>query len=103
LLWNYTSLTRLKKRIYKLSVAAAVIGLAMTVASCQPLQQPAAKIQSLVNPAAAGARLPHLVSLPGGGILMSWVELLANGHTLKFSVFRGGRWVRQGEVARGSG
>lgn len=75
----------------------------MAAVSCQPLQQPAAKIQDIVNPAAAGARLPRLVSLPGGGILMSWVEPLANGHTLKFSVFRGGRWVRQGEVVRGSG
>ncbi|MCX7185611.1 MAG: hypothetical protein NTW90_10375, partial [Nitrosospira sp.] len=92
----------MKRTIYKLTGAAAAIGLAMAVASCQPLQQPAAKIQNIVNPAATGARLPRLASLPGGGILMSWVEPLANGHTLKFSVFRGGRWVRQGEVARGS-
>jgi len=55
-----------------------------------------------MNPAATGAHLPRLASLPSGGILMSWVEPLARGHTLKFSVFRGGRWVRQGEVARGS-
>ena len=48
-------LTRLKKPIYKLSVAAAAIGLAMTAASCQPLQQPAAKIQDIANPAASVA------------------------------------------------
>lgn len=32
---------------------------------------------------------------------MSWVEPAATGHALKFGVWRDGRWVRQGEVARG--
>lgn len=60
-----------------------------------------AKIQAIKNPAATGAQFPRLASLTGGGVLMSWVEPLAEGHVLKFGVLRDGQWVRQGEVARG--
>jgi hypothetical protein len=76
------------------------MGLIMAVA-CQARELPVAKTQALENPAAAGAQFPRLASLPDGGVLMSWVEPHAEGHILKFGVLRQGRWVRQGEIARG--
>lgn len=72
-------------------------------ASCQPLEQTVSQAQHIENPAAEGARLPHLAALPDGGVLMSWVETLDAGHALKFAVFRHGYWERQGEVSRGVG
>ncbi|MDN5882082.1 MAG: hypothetical protein L0H37_06905 [Nitrosospira sp.] len=59
------------------------------------------KVQAIENPAATGAQFPRLTSLPDGGVLMSWMEPLAEGHVLKFGVLRDGQWVHQGEVARG--
>lgn len=62
----------------------------------------ASGLQPLDNPAATGSRLPRLRALPGGGVLMSWVEPIGQGHALKFGVLRDGRWTRQGEAARGT-
>lgn len=72
----------------------------MTIA-CQAKELPVAKTQAIENPAATGAQFPRLASLSDGGVLMSWVESHAEGHILKFGVLREGRWVRQGEIARG--
>ena len=85
---------------YSLQFTAALIGLAMTIA-CQAKELPVAKTQAIENPAAAGSQFPRLASLSDGGVLMSWVESHAEAHILKFGVLREGRWVRQGEIARG--
>jgi len=55
----------------------------------------------LAHPAPAGARLPRLNALPGGGLILSWVEPVPGGHALKFSVLRDARWDSPIEVARG--
>lgn len=57
--------------------------------------------ERIENPASAGARLPRLVALPNGGVLMSWVESASGRHSLRFAVFHDGRWSQQGEVAQG--
>ena len=95
------TLPRLKPLMYCLHIVATLIGLAMVVDACQARQLPVAKTQAIENPAAAGAQFPRLASLPNGGVLMSWVESLGGDHVLKYGVLRDGRWVREGEVARG--
>ena len=79
-----------------------VTALSMAIGSCQPSQQPPVSMEVIENPAAAGSRLPRLTSLPGGGMIMSWVEPSSKGHSLKFAIYQHGQWIRQGEVARGS-
>lgn len=59
-------------------------------------------MQVVENPAADGSRLPRLATLPGGGMIMSWVESGEEGHKLKFAIYQHGQWIRQGEVAHGS-
>ncbi len=54
------------------------------------------------NPAPTGARLPRLGIVPGGGILMSWVEPIASEHRLVYSVRRHSRWSTPVQVARGA-
>lgn len=60
-------------------------------------------MQLIANPAAEGARFPHLTVLPDGAVLMSWIEILKEGHALKFAVFKEGDWRQQGEVTQGTG
>ena len=60
------------------------------------------ELKLLDNPAVNGSRLPRLRTLPNDDVLMSWVEPRADGHALKFGVLHEGRWIRQGEVARGA-
>lgn len=81
------------------SIAAAALALAV---SCASPRQSAGLVQAIDNPAAADARLPRLAALPGGGVLMSWVETTPAGSALKFAILRDGRWTRSGEAARGS-
>lgn len=78
-------------------------GLLAIIASCQSSEQPSSQIQFIENPATKGARFPRLTSLPDGAVLMSWVEVLKEGHALKFAVLKQGNWEQQGEVARGAG
>ena len=73
----------------------------LVASSCQPASRTTLPIQTIDNPAASGARLPRLSSLPNGGLLMSWVEDFQKEHALKFAVRKNGRWVRQGEIALG--
>lgn len=58
-------------------------------------------LSKFANPAGSGARVPRLMAMPGGGVLMSWVEPAADGHALKFGVLRDGQWLRQGQAATG--
>lgn len=60
-------------------------------------------VDSLGNPAAAGARLPRLTQTPDGGVIMSWVEPRADGHVLKYAVRKGDGWEPQHEVTEGAG
>lgn len=90
-----------KPLIYSMHVTAALIGLAIAAVSCEAAQPPVAKMRVIENPAAAGAQFPRLASLPDGGILMSWVEPAGKDHILKYGLLRDGKWIRQGEVARG--
>lgn len=59
------------------------------------------ELQALENPAATASRLPRMLSMPNGDVLMSWVEPKGKGYSLKFGVFQNGHWVRQGMVAQG--
>ncbi|WP_151898881.1 sialidase family protein [Nitrosospira lacus] len=86
---------------YSLHVTAALIGLTMAAVSSEAAQPPVARIHVIENPAAAGAQFPRLASLPDGGILMSWVEPADKDHVLKYGLLRDGKWIRQGEAARG--
>jgi len=90
-----------KPLTYSLHITAVLIGLAMVIVACRPRQPPVARTQAIENPTSAGAQFPRLASLSDGGVLMSWVESLGEDHVLKYGVLRDGRWVREGEVARG--
>jgi hypothetical protein len=48
------------------------------------------------------ARLPRMLSMPNGGIMMSWVEPTQQGHVLKYAVQKDGAWIKQGIVTEGS-
>ena len=80
----------------------AILSLWMVVATPVQAAQPAVKIRNIANPAALGAQSPRFAVLPAGGILMSWVEPVPDGHALKYGVLRDGRWVHKGEAARGN-
>ncbi|MBK6617481.1 MAG: exo-alpha-sialidase [Nitrosomonas sp.] len=59
------------------------------------------------NPAEKGARLPRLVTVPDGSVLLSWVETTHAGkkdehHALKYALRNKGQWVRTGVVTKGS-
>ena len=83
----------------------AILSLLMvtaTLGQAGQAAQPAAKIRNIANPAALGAQSPRFAVLPAGGILMSWVEPVPDGHALKYGVLRDGRWINKGEAARGN-
>lgn len=88
--------------IYK--VFASMVLVVMLVTACSYPDGPIESHQQLVlaNPAGKGSRLPRLVSMPDRTTtLMSWVEPTENGHVLKFAVLKQGRWIRQGDAAKG--
>lgn len=58
-------------------------------------------VSHVSNPAAIASRLPRLKLMPNGNVLMSWVEQQGAESTLKFGIWSNGRWIRQGEVAKG--
>lgn len=64
--------------------------------------QPDSSVRLVVNPAGAFSRLPRLAALPGAGLVASWVAPTADGHVLRFAVWRDGAWSPSREVARGS-
>lgn len=47
------------------------------------------------------ARMPRMLNMPDGGVLLSWVEPHLHGHVLKFAVYKEGVWKRQGVVTQG--
>jgi len=49
----------------------------------------------------AHARMPRLLGMPDGGVLLSWIEPTAKGHVLKFAVQKQGVWLKQGVVTEG--
>lgn len=48
------------------------------------------------------ARMPRMLSMPDGGVLLSWIEPTQHGHVLKFAVQKNGVWKKQGVVAQGN-
>lgn len=62
------------------------------------------RVGPVTSPAGDHARLPRLMPMPDGGIIMSWVEPAGDRqHVLKYAVLREGQWVREGVVAQGGG
>jgi len=62
-----------------------------------------AQLRIVDNPAGTGALGPSLSAIPGdAGVVLSWLQEHRDGHALKFSVFRDGRFSRAREIARGA-
>jgi len=64
----------------------------------------AMRFQLLQNPAAAGARTPHLAADDTGGVLFSWLEPGADSKNwrLKYSRYDAGEWQAPRKIADGS-
>jgi hypothetical protein len=52
-------------------------------------------------PVNEGSQLPNLSPDPSGGLIMSWVEPIEEGHRLQIARYADGRWGRAMTVARG--
>ncbi|MGE0344302.1 MAG: sialidase family protein [Porticoccaceae bacterium] len=87
-----------------LSAALLAIVLLVVVLFAALGNRPEALIQleAMQSMAANGARLPRLSAMPGGGVIMSWVEPTGAQHVLKYAVLKDGRWQRDGVVTQGS-
>lgn len=91
-----------------MKAAGAAVGVA-GAAALAPVGTRAALLDALrgggaapfPNPAPPGARLPRLRPLPGGGIVLSWVEPADTEHRLMHAVLRGEHWDAPVQVARG--
>lgn len=64
------------------------------------------QIRMIDNPAGKAARLPRLTTVPGGSVLLSWIETVNDAgqnehHVLKYALRHEGRWIRTGTVAKG--
>lgn len=60
------------------------------------------KAPKLATPAyGKHARMPRMLAMPDGGVLLSWVEPTQQGHVLKFAVQKDGVWKKQGIVTQG--
>lgn len=56
----------------------------------------------LDSPAGAASAHAHLAALPGGGVVLSWLEQEGEQYVLKHAELHGGSWSAAREVARGS-
>jgi hypothetical protein len=67
-------------------------------------QRPLPVFEPIASPAGSHARLPRLVPVPQGGMLMSWVEPGDRPETsrLRYAVWRDGRWSHPQEVVQGA-
>ncbi len=90
----YSSIKNIRKVVSVLFCAAILL-------CFPPVAYSGKNIQIIDNPAAAGARLPRLASMPDGSVLLSWVEKTDRGHALKYALYDQDRWVRQGTVSNG--
>jgi hypothetical protein len=86
------------KMFFIITLIASVVTIIVTGKTAKPSYT---SLQYINNLSSTGAKVPRLVSLPNGDVLMSWVEPLASGNVLKFGVLHQGRWVRQGKAAQG--
>ena len=66
-----------------------------------PIEQ-ALRVNALPLPTAAAAGQPDLVEMPGGHLLLSWVEPQEGAHALKFATFAKGQWTAPRTIARGN-
>lgn len=85
----------------KVGIAALFLCTVIAVSAGVSTSQQPAMLKMIENPAGAGARVPRLKALPGGRVLMSWVEPRGDGHVLKYAVFEDGHWQSTREVAHG--
>lgn len=80
--------------------AAALLPAGTRAALLESVRRPGAA--PLDNPAPPGASLPRLRRLPGGDIVLSWVEPAGgNEHRLVYSTLHAGQWNPPVQVARG--
>ena len=79
----------------------ALVLLCFLCLSCSEQKFAAVDYVTVVMPTNVGARLPRLSALPENEVLASWIEPIPNGHVLKFSLYKKGKWQRTGEIARG--
>ena len=79
------------------------LGSALIVAGCGGGQSDpvAAAVTEISVPALPGSRSPNLARGPDGTVLLSWIELAADGHALKYSELSDGQWSASQEVAGG--
>ena len=75
------------------------------VVSASPKRKPspsAGLIQRFAGPAGASSAEPRLSTLPGGGLLLSWLEGdPAGSHRLRCAVLQNGRWGASHTVSEG--
>lgn len=60
-----------------------------------------AEVVELESPAGPGSLAPSLASAHDGGLVLSWLERKDDGHALKFSLFKNGRFGPPAVIAAG--
>lgn len=84
------------RRIISLfAILAVSVAVPAAMRSERPSRLPSARapaVESLASPAGPGSAEPNLAVAPDGRVLMSWLEPLASGHALRFSVLDGSQW-----------
>jgi hypothetical protein len=90
---------------------ASAIAIAVALVSCAresgpELEAPANPLalgpaNVLDSPAGAASAHAHLAALPGGGVMLSWLEIDGEQHVLKHAELLDGAWSAAREVARG--
>lgn len=88
-----------------LAVCQLLVGDATSVSASSKRKAPPSEVglvQRLNGPAGATSAEPRLSTLPGGGLLLSWLEGEPGGpHRLRCAVLRNGRWGVPHTVAEG--
>jgi hypothetical protein len=60
-------------------------------------------VEELPSPGSPGARYPHLATGPGGSVVVSWLQPVADGvHELRYALLDGARWGAARTVASGA-
>lgn len=65
------------------------------------LAAPSAQVQKLPSPAAAKSSLPNLAVTSDGRALLSWIEPVGKGHSLRFAIRERQGWSKSKQVASG--
>ena len=59
-------------------------------------------ITGLPSPGGVGSAQPHLAEIPGGGVVLIWLEPGDDGSALHYSVLQDGQWSNATSVASGN-